>query len=60
MRKLFIIFWLIFWLFIYKLAFLEKDAIQTDHEFTIYRDGEGIPHIYAKSYKDIFFGLGYA
>lgn len=60
MRTLTLIFWLLFWLFVYKLTFLEKDTINTSNRFAIYRDPEGLPHIYAKSYKDIFFGLGYA
>jgi hypothetical protein len=38
MRKLTLLFWLLFWLFIYKLAFLEKDNIRTQQAFTIYRD----------------------
>lgn len=34
--------------------------MKDQHKFAVYRDEEGIPHIYAKSYQDIFFGLGYA
>lgn len=60
MRKLTVIFWVLFWLFAYKLAFLERDSVSTDNRFTIFRDQEGIPHIYAKRYQDLFFGLGYA
>lgn len=60
MRKITIIFWAIFWLFVYKISFLHKDKVTTTHKFTIYRDSEGVPHVYAKSYKNLFFGLGYA
>lgn len=60
MGKLAVIFWLLFFLFIYKLAFLERHNLTTDHQFTLYRDTEGVPHIFAKNYIDIFFGLGYA
>lgn len=60
MRKLTIIFWIVFWLFVYKISFLEKDVTSTTNRFSIIRDPEGIPHIYAKSYKDLLFGLGYA
>lgn len=60
MMKLTIVFWLIFWLFVYKLAFLEKVSLKTDKAFTIYKDAEGIPHIYGKTYPDILFGLGHA
>jgi acyl-homoserine lactone acylase PvdQ len=60
MRKLTLIFWALFWLFVYKISFLEKDTVTTANKFNIFRDSEGIPHIYAKNYQDLFFGLGYA
>ena len=60
MSKLAVIFWLIFWLFVYKLSFLERDIPETHYKFAIARDEYGIPHIYAKQYEDLFFGLGYA
>ena len=60
MRKVTIVFWVLFWLFVYKISFLHQDRITTNNKFAIYRDPEGIPHVYAKSYKDLFFGLGYA
>ena len=60
MRKLTLLFWLIFWLFVYKLSFLEKDVPKTEHKFSLARDEHGIPHVYAKTYEAIFFGIGYA
>lgn len=60
MRKLSLLFWLLFWLFLYKLTYLEKDTSHTEHKFDIFRDPEGLPRIFSKSYKDMFFGLGYA
>jgi penicillin amidase len=60
MRKLTIIFWLLFWVLVYQFTVLQKDTSSTDNKFTIFRDPEGLPHIYAKNYNDLFFGLGYA
>jgi penicillin G amidase len=60
MKKLCFIFTLLFWIFIYKLSFLEKDTLSSKRNLTIFRDSEGIPHIYAKNYDDLFYGLGYA
>jgi penicillin amidase len=60
MKTLCLIFTLLFWIFIYKLSFLEKDTLTSRRNLTIFRDSEGIPHIFAKNYDDIFYGLGYA
>ncbi len=60
MRKLTLVFWVLLWLFVYKLSFLEQEQPQTNHKFAIARDEHGVPHIYGKSYDAIFFGLGYA
>lgn len=60
MSKLTILFWILFWTMVYKLTFLEQDTSNTDNKFTIFRDAEGLPHIYAKNYNDLIFGLGYA
>lgn len=38
MRKITVIFWVVFWLFVYKISFLHEDRITTSNKFTIYRD----------------------
>ena len=55
-----IVFWTLFWLFVYKLSYLSEEAPDTAHKFSLARDQQGVPHIYAKTYKDLLFGLGYA
>ena len=60
MKLIKVAFIVIFCLVIYKLTFLSEDTCTTDNKFRIYRDSEGIPHIYSKNYEDIFFALGYA
>lgn len=46
--------------FVYKLAFLTKDIISSKHRLAIYRDQEGVPHVYSHTKKDVYFGMGYA
>lgn len=55
-----ILFYSLFWLFLYKLTFLSPETPNTPHRFTLARDTQGVPHVYAKTYKDLVFGLGYA
>lgn len=36
------------------------DQLQTKHQFTVYRDDEGIPKVVAKDKLSLFYGIGYA
>lgn len=60
MKSLIVLFWVLFWLFVYKISFLEQNQASSSHRFSIIRDTHGIPHIFAKNKKDLMFGLGYA
>ena len=54
------IFWVLLFVFCYKMTYLESEQPDTHYKFTIARDEHGIPHIYGKDYEDILYGLGYA
>ncbi len=57
MRKLTLIFYVLLLLFLYKLN-QPTHSPNHSHRFTIYRDNDGIPHVYAKRQLDLFYGLG--
>src|SRR6185437_15658482 len=43
-----------------QLAFASAPPARTPHEITVYRDGKGVPHIFAADSAAVMYGLGYS